>query len=66
MKSIPIKTLRELFLIYQSQFYNENDMYALIAQSDQDRAIVAGSYDEYIIENFTIKNGSLVKKINLA
>jgi hypothetical protein len=62
MMGIPIETLRELFISYQSQFYNENEMYDLIQQSDQNRAIIAGSYDEYIMENFTIKNGGLTKK----
>jgi hypothetical protein len=37
-------------------------MYDLIAQSDQNRAIIAGGYDEFIMENFTIKNGGLTKK----
>ena len=62
MKNIPIETLRELFISYQSQFYNENEMYDLIAQSDQNRAIIAGDYDEHIMETFTIKNGGLTKK----
>ena len=62
MINIPIETLRKLFISYQSQFYNENEMYDLIAQSDQSRAIIAGGYDEYIIETFTIKNGGLSKK----
>ena len=62
MVNIPIETLRQLFISYQSQFYNENEMYDLIAQSDQNRAIVAGSYDEHIVENFTIKNGGLAIK----
>lgn len=62
MVNIPIETLRQLFISYQSQFYNENEMYDLIAQSDQNIAIVAGSYDEHIVENFTIKNGGLAKK----
>jgi hypothetical protein len=61
MMNIPIETLRELFISYQSQFYNENEMYDLITQSDQNRAIIAGGYDEFIIENFTIKNGGLTK-----
>jgi hypothetical protein len=62
MKNIPIKILRELFISYQSQFYNENEMQSLIEQSDQNRSIIAGSYDEHIVENFTIKNGGLTKK----
>lgn len=62
MVNIPIETLRQLFISYQSQFYNENEMYDLIAQSDQNRAIIAGNYDEYIMETFTIKNGGLTKK----
>lgn len=62
MTNIPIKTLRELFMSYQHQFYNENEMYDLIAQSDQNRAIKAGGYDEYIMGTFTIKNGGLSKK----
>jgi len=62
MINIPIETLRELFISYQSQFYNETEMYDLIAQSDQNRAIIAGGYDEFIMENFTIKNGGLTKK----
>ena len=62
MKSIPIETLRELFMSYLSQFYREDEMYDLIEQSDQNRAIIAGGYDEYIIETFTIKNGGLTKK----
>ncbi len=62
MENIPIETLRQLFISYQSQFYDENEMYSLIAQSDQNRAIIAGSYDEYIMENFIIKNGGLIKK----
>ena len=62
MINIPIETLRELFISYQSQFYNENEMYDLIAQSDQNRAITAGGYDEHIMEMFTIKNGGLTKK----
>lgn len=61
MKNIPIETLRELFISYQSQFYNENEMYDLIAQSDQNRSIRAGGYDEYVMKNFTIKNGGLSK-----
>lgn len=60
--NIPIETLRELFISYQSQFYREDEMHDLIEQSDQNRAIIAGSYDEYIMENFTIKNGGLTKK----
>jgi hypothetical protein len=62
MGNIPIETLRQLFISYQSQFYNKNEMYDLIAQSDQNRAIISGSYDEYIMENFTIKNGGLIEK----
>ena len=62
MKSIPIETLRELFMSYLSQFYREDEMYDLIEQSDQNRAIIAGGYDEYIMETFTIKNGGLTKK----
>ena len=62
MINIPIETLRELFISYQSQFYNENEMYSLIEQSDQNRAIIAGGYDEHIMETFTIKNGGLTKK----
>ncbi len=62
MENIPIETLRQLFISYQSQFYNENEMYSLIEQSDQNRAIISGSYDEYIMENFTIKNGGLIEK----
>jgi hypothetical protein len=62
MMDIPNETLRELFISYQSQFYREDEMYDLIAQSDQNRAIIAGSYDEFIMENFTIKNGGLTKK----
>jgi hypothetical protein len=62
MGNIPIETLRQLFISYQSQFYDENEMYSLIEQSDQNRAIIAGSYDEYIMENFTIKNGGLIEK----
>ncbi len=62
MENIPIETLRQLFISYQSQFYDENEMYSLIEQSDQNRAIIAGSYDEYIMENFIIKNGGLIKK----
>ena len=61
MKNIPIETLRELFMSYQSQFYNENEMQSLIEQSDQNRSIIAGGYDAYIMENFTIKNGGLTK-----
>jgi hypothetical protein len=61
MKNIPIETLRELFMSYQSQYYNENEMHSLIEQSDQNRSIIAGGYDEYIMENFTIKNGGLAK-----
>jgi len=61
MKNIPIETLRELFISYQSQFYNENGMYDLIAQSDQNRSIRSGGYDEHIMNNFTIKNGGLSK-----
>lgn len=62
INAIPIETLRELFISYQSQFYNENEMYDLIAQSDQSQAIKRGSYDEHILKNFTIKKGSLVKQ----
>ncbi len=62
MENIPIETLRQLFISYQSQFYDENEMYSLIEQSDQNRAIIAGSYDEYIMENFIIKNGGLIEK----
>lgn len=62
MENIPIETLRQLFISYQSQFYDENEMYSLIEQSDQNRAIISGSYDEYIMENFTIKNGGLIEK----
>jgi hypothetical protein len=61
MNTIPIETLRELFISYQSQFYDD-EMYSLIAQSDQTQAIRKGSYDGYITENFTIKNGGLAKK----
>ncbi len=62
MENIPIETLRQLFISYQSQFYDENEMYSLIEQSDQNRAIISGSYDGYIMENFIIKNGGLIKK----
>ena len=62
MKNIPIETLRILFMSYQSKFYNENEMQSLIEQSDQNRVIIVGGYDEYIIKNFTIKNGGLIKK----
>jgi 16S rRNA G527 N7-methylase RsmG len=62
INTIPIETLRELFINYQSQFYNENEMYNLIAQSDQSQAIKRGSYDEHILKNFTIKNGGLIKQ----
>jgi hypothetical protein len=62
MNNIPIKSLRELFVSYQSQFYNETCMYSLIAQSDQTQSIRKGSYDEHIIKNFTIKNGGLSKQ----
>lgn len=62
MENIPIESLRQLFISYQSQFYDENEMYSLIEQSDQNRAIISGSYDEYIMENFTIKNGGLIEK----
>ena len=62
MENIPIESLRQLFISYQSQFYDENEMYSLIEQSDQNRAIISGSYDEYIMENFTIKNGGLTSK----
>ncbi len=62
MGNIPIETLRQLFISYQSQFYDENEMYSLIEQSDQNRAIIAGSYDKYIMENFIIKNGGLTSK----
>ncbi len=62
MKNIPIEVLRELFISYQSQFYDENEMYSLIAQSDQSQAIKKGAYDQHIMENFTIKNGGLTKK----
>ena len=62
MENIPIETLRQLFISYQSQFYDENEMYSLIEQSDQNRALISGSYDEYIMENFTIKNGGLIEK----
>ena len=62
MTNIPIETLRELFMSYQSKFYNENEMQSLIEQSDQNRAIIVGGYDEYIMKNFTIKNGGLIKK----
>jgi hypothetical protein len=62
MITISIETLRELFISYQSQFYNENEMYDLIAQSDQNRAIKAGDYDDHIMETFAIKNGGLSKK----
>ena len=61
MKNITIDILRELFISYQSQFYNENEMYDLIAQSDQNQSIERGGYDDYILENFTIKNGGLTK-----
>jgi hypothetical protein len=37
-------------------------MYDLMEQSDQNRAIIAGGYDEHIMETFTIKNGGLTKK----
>jgi hypothetical protein len=46
---------REVFIEYQRQFYNENGMYDLIAQSDQNTAINAGKYDEYIEQNFVVK-----------
>ncbi len=62
MGNIPIETLRQLFISYQSQFYDENEMYSLIEQSDQNRAIISGSYDDYIMENFIIKNGGLIEK----
>lgn len=61
MKNIAIEILRELFISYQSQFYNETEMYDLIEQSDQSRSIERGGYDDYILENFTIKNGGLAK-----
>lgn len=48
-----MEELREQFINYQSQFYRDDEMYDLIAQSDQNRAIRAGSYDTFIQENKT-------------
>jgi len=62
MTVIPIKAIRELFVSYQSQFYNKDEMYSLIAQSDQTEAIRRGDYDDHIFKNFTIENGGLSKK----
>ena len=56
-----LRVLRELFINYQSQFFNENSMYDLIEQSDQSAAIQRGEYDDYIEKNFIIKNGGLCK-----
>jgi hypothetical protein len=51
MSQEELKILRELFIKYQEQYYNESNMCDLIAQSDQNRAILVGSYDEHIIKN---------------
>lgn len=52
-----MEELRELFIAYQKQFYNENEMHDLISQSDQNNAIRRGDYDATIslIENLLIK-----------
>lgn len=44
-----MKELRLAFINYQRQFYKEDDMYDMIQQSDQNRAILAGSYDDHIL-----------------
>lgn len=59
---LSIEALRYLFISYQSQFYNNSCAYSLIAQSDQQRVIEVGGYDDYILKNFEIVNGSLKKK----
>lgn len=46
---------RQAFIEHQKQFYKDDDMYDSIAQFDQQNAILGGSYDEYIDENFEIK-----------
>ncbi len=43
--------LRFEFVRYQAQFYNMAIMSDVIARSDQQRAILAGKYDDHIQEN---------------
>lgn len=43
---------RKAFIEYQKKFYKDNDMYDSIAQFDQENAILGGSYDEYIENQF--------------
>ncbi len=50
-----IQDKRKSFIEYQRQFYNENDMYDLISQSDQMKAINEGKYDTYMEDNFEVK-----------
>ena len=50
-KEKEIIILRHEYVKYQSQFFDPNNMYDLITQSDQQRAILAGKYDDYIQEN---------------
>lgn len=55
-----IEEKREAYIEYQRQFFDENEMYSLIDQSDQNRVIRAGGYDDIIEEQFEVK---LVKKV---
>ena len=54
-----IKEIREAFIEYQKKFYNPNEVYDLMAQSDQIVAIRKGDYDDFIKDTFEIQ---LVKK----
>lgn len=50
-KEREIIILRHEYVKYQAQFFDPNNMYDLIEQSDQKRSILAGDYDEYIQAN---------------
>ena len=47
--------IRQSFIDFQRQYYNESEAYDLIAQSDQNKAILTGKYDEFISKKFDIK-----------
>lgn len=44
-----MEKLRLMFIEYQKQFYSKNNMHDLIEQTDQNRAVLDGKYDEYLL-----------------
>ena len=56
-----MEELRQAYIVYQSRFYGE-DMQSQIEQSDQNRAILRGEYDDIINKDFIYDEGALHKK----